>query len=46
VPSAGTVLTKNGFRFEVDRADRRRIYRVKVSREPEQKPDDDANNVD
>jgi CBS domain containing-hemolysin-like protein len=35
VPKAGTVVTKNGFRFEVDRADRRRIYRVKVSRDPE-----------
>lgn len=35
VPSAGTVITKNGFRFEVDRADRRRIYRVKVSKDPE-----------
>ena len=31
VPSAGSVVTKNGIRFEVDRADRRRIYRVKVS---------------
>jgi len=35
VPNAGTVITKNGFRFEVDRADRRRIYRVKVSKDPE-----------
>ncbi|HSP35643.1 MAG TPA: hemolysin family protein [Thermoanaerobaculia bacterium] len=35
VPNAGTVITKNGFRFEVDRADRRRIYRVKVSRDPD-----------
>src|SRR5712691_1081245 len=35
IPSAGNVVTKNGYRFEVDRADRRRIYRVKVSRDPE-----------
>ncbi len=34
VPKAGAIVTKNGFRFEVDRADRRRIYRVKVSRDP------------
>jgi CBS domain containing-hemolysin-like protein len=31
IPSAGVVVTKDGYRFEVDRADRRRIYRVKVS---------------
>jgi putative hemolysin len=35
IPEAGTVITKNGFRFEVERADRRRIYRVKVSPDPE-----------
>ena len=35
VPKTGTVITKNGFRFEVDRADRRRIYRVRVARDPE-----------
>jgi len=35
VPKAGTVVTKNGYRFEVDRADRRRIYRVRISRDPE-----------
>lgn len=39
VPSVGTVVTKNGYRFEVDRADRRRIYRVKVSRDPEWRPE-------
>ncbi|HWS72684.1 MAG TPA: hemolysin family protein [Thermoanaerobaculia bacterium] len=33
VPSAGTIVRKNGFRFDVDRVDRRRIYRVKVQRE-------------
>jgi putative hemolysin len=35
VPNVGTFVTKNGWRFEVDRADRRRIYRVKVARDPE-----------
>ena len=35
VPKTGTKISKNGFRFEVDRADRRRIYRVKVTRDPE-----------
>src|SRR5207248_7886017 len=35
IPNVGTIVKKNGWRFEVDRADRRRIYRVKVSRDPE-----------
>ena len=35
VPKSGTVVTKNGYRFEVDRADRRRIHREKISRDPE-----------
>jgi CBS domain containing-hemolysin-like protein len=35
VPKAGTMISKNGYRFVVDRADRRRIYRVKVTRDPE-----------
>jgi putative hemolysin len=35
VPKAGAVVTKSGFRFEVDRADRRRIYRVRVSKDPD-----------
>src|SRR4051794_40916964 len=34
VPGTGTSIAKNGFRFTVERADRRRIYRVRVSREP------------
>jgi magnesium and cobalt transporter len=34
VPSTGTIVSKNGFRFIVDRVDRRRIYRVRVEREP------------
>jgi magnesium and cobalt transporter len=35
VPNAGAVVTKNGWKFTVDRADRKRIYRVKVQRDPE-----------
>jgi CBS domain containing-hemolysin-like protein len=35
VPKAGAVVKKNGHRFIVDRADRRRIYRVRVSKDPE-----------
>ena len=34
VPAAGATVTKNGWLFTVERADRRRIYRVKVSRDP------------
>jgi putative hemolysin len=34
IPSTGAVVIKDGYRFEVDRADRRRIYRVKVSAAP------------
>jgi CBS domain containing-hemolysin-like protein len=34
VPATGTIVPKNGWRFEVERVDRRRIYRVKVSRDP------------
>jgi putative hemolysin len=40
VPAAGTSITKNGFRFTVERADRRRIYRVRVSREPVSEDDE------
>lgn len=35
IPSAGTAVSKNGYRFVVERADRRRIYRVRVEKEPE-----------
>ncbi|HUJ15711.1 MAG TPA: hemolysin family protein [Thermoanaerobaculia bacterium] len=35
VPKPGVTVAKNGYRFQVDRADRRRIYRVKISRDPE-----------
>ena len=41
VPAAGTLVPKNGWIFEVDRADRRRIYRVKVRRDPNWKPGDE-----
>ncbi|HEX8255098.1 MAG TPA: hemolysin family protein, partial [Thermoanaerobaculia bacterium] len=34
VPAVGTVVAKNGWLFEVDRADRRRIYRVKLRKDP------------
>ena len=32
-------VTKNGWLFNVERADRRRIYRVKVSKDPNWRPD-------
>jgi len=41
VPKVGAVVTKNGFRFEVERADRRRIYRVRVSKDPDWKLDEE-----
>ena len=34
VPATGTVIPKNGYLFEIERADRRRIYRVKVRKDP------------
>lgn len=40
VPSTGTIIPKNGYLFEVERADRRRIYRVKVSSDPNWRPED------
>ena len=40
VPAAGTAIVKNGFRLTVERADRRRIYRVRVSREPVSEDDE------
>ena len=45
VPGVGTVVVKNGYRFEVDRADRRRIYRVKISPAAEPQSDDDEGAV-
>jgi CBS domain containing-hemolysin-like protein len=41
VPSVGTIVRKNGWLFEVERADRRRIYRVKVRRDPDWREGDD-----
>lgn len=35
VPKAGEQIRKRGLIFEVEKADRKRIYRVKVSRDPE-----------
>jgi len=35
IPKAGAVVKKNGYQFIVDRADRRRIYRVRVSKDPD-----------
>ncbi|HEX2120628.1 MAG TPA: hemolysin family protein [Thermoanaerobaculia bacterium] len=40
VPATGTVIPKNGFRFEVERADRRRIYRVRVTKDPDWRRED------
>jgi magnesium and cobalt transporter len=41
VPAADATVTKNGWLFTVERADRRRIYRVKVSRDPNWQKDED-----
>jgi CBS domain containing-hemolysin-like protein len=41
VPSVGTVIPKNGFLFEIERADRKRIFRVKVKRDPNFRPEDE-----
>ena len=35
IPKAGASIRRNGYIFTVDRADRRRIYRVRVLRDPE-----------
>jgi CBS domain containing-hemolysin-like protein len=39
VPATGTVIPKNGWLFEIERADRRRIYRVKVRKDPHWRPE-------
>ncbi len=39
VPETGATVAKNGWNFTVERADRRRIYRVKVSRDPNWRAD-------
>jgi putative hemolysin len=41
VPRVGETVQHNGVRFEVDRADRKRIYRVKVTRDPNWKKNED-----
>lgn len=41
VPANGTVVSKNGWLFEIERADRRRIYRVKVSKDPNWRADEE-----
>jgi putative hemolysin len=41
VPAVGTVVAKNGWLFEIERADRRRIYRLKVSPDPNWKKGDE-----
>jgi putative hemolysin len=40
VPATGTVVPKSGWLFEVERADRKRIYRVKVRKDPHWDPED------
>jgi CBS domain containing-hemolysin-like protein len=40
VPKPGATMKKNGYIFTVDRADKRRIYRVRVSRDPEWNAED------
>jgi CBS domain containing-hemolysin-like protein len=35
IPAVGAKVRNNGWLFDVERADRRRIYRVRVSRDPE-----------
>jgi CBS domain containing-hemolysin-like protein len=42
VPAVGAVVTRDGYRFEVDRADRRRIYRVRVTKDPDWVPGDES----
>ena len=42
VPAVGTIVQKNGWLFEVERADRRRIYRVKLRKDPNPRVDDDG----
>jgi len=46
VPAVGAVVRKDGFRFDVERADRRRIYRVRVTRDPEWRSDEEEEGND
>ena len=41
VPATGTVISKNGWLFEVERADRKRIYRVKARKDPNWRADEE-----
>jgi len=41
IPKAGAIVAKNGWLFEVDRADKRRIYRVRVVKDPNWKTDEE-----
>jgi putative hemolysin len=41
VPATGIVTPKNGWLFEIERADRKRIYRVKVRKDPNWRADDE-----
>jgi len=41
IPKVGAVVAKNGWLFEVDRADRRRIYRVRVVKDPNWKKEEE-----
>jgi len=43
IPKVGAVVAKNGWLFEVDRADRRRIYRVRVTKDPNWKSEEEDN---
>jgi CBS domain containing-hemolysin-like protein len=42
VPKAGAVVKKNGWQFIVERADRRRIYRVRIMRDPEWQQEEES----
>ena len=47
VPKVGEAVSRNGFRFDVERADKRRIYRVRVRKDPEWRPEEEEEeNVD
>jgi len=41
VPAVATIVAKNGWLFEIERADRKRIYRVKVRKDPNWRADEE-----
>ena len=41
VPKVGTIVPKSGWLFEIERADRKRIYRVKVRKDPNWRAEED-----